>query len=83
MTKEGSWFKCNKFTISLRSFGDPKEFLALDFFCIVIYTWLRRCHISLAELIKSKYGWVSTFSYLGGISPNLKHGLLILYVVDI
>jgi hypothetical protein len=34
-----------------------------------------------AELIKSKNGWVSTFSYLGGTSPNLKHGLLILVSV--
>ncbi len=40
-------------------------------------------YISQTELIKSKNGWVSTFSYLGGTSPNLKHGLLILYGVDI
>jgi hypothetical protein len=30
-----------------------------------------------AELIKSENGWASIFSYLGGTSPNLEHGLLI------
>ena len=44
---------------------------------------LGRGHICLGELILINNSIIRTFSYLGGTSPNLKHGVLIIHLVDV